>query len=65
MGSIELGLWGTAAGVCYQRQNQFMTAHVDEPAPTIGFDANKSSVIYGKSDTVQPSAFQTLIIIKV
>ena len=31
----------------------------------ISFDAGKSNKIYGVTTTVQPSAFQTLIIIKV
>ena len=32
---------------------------------SLGFDASRSNSIYGKSDVIQPPAFQTLIIIKV
>ena len=41
------------------------TAFEDDSATTIGFDAGKSTEIYGKSNTVQSPAIQTLIIIKV
>lgn len=64
IGSIELGLWWSADGACYKKEKNVKTANVDGLAKTIGFDANKSSEIYGLSSTVQPAAFQTLIIIK-
>ena len=41
------------------------TAFEDKSAATIGFDAGKSTEIYGKSNTVQSPAIQTLIIIKI
>ena len=64
-GYIDLGVWQSAYGALYKKENKKGVAYDDSTANTIGFDAGKSTEIYGKSNTVQPPAFQTLIIIKV
>jgi hypothetical protein len=64
-GSISIGSWYEPSDACYKRENMLRTANVDDTTPEIGFDANKSSSIYGKSNTVQPSAIQILTIIKI
>ena len=44
--------------------NKRGAAYDDDKAAAIGFDASKSTEIYGKSNTVQPPAIHVLIIIK-
>ena len=64
-GYIDLGAWHEASGALYKMAKKRSTAFEDDSATTIGFDAGKSTEIYGKSNTVQSPAIQTLIIIKV
>lgn len=64
-GSISIGSWYQPSDACYKRENMLRTANVDDTTPEIGFDANKSSAIYGKSNTVQSPAIQILTIIKI
>lgn len=54
-------LYATAAGKQYALQN----GDASETASTVRIDASRISQIYSKVSTVQPPAFQTLIIIKV
>ena len=64
------GVYGglSGSGAIYNKGINASGVGLTQPASSIlvelGFDASRSSVIYGKSTTVQPAALQTLIIIK-
>ena len=45
--------------------NRYQETQVNYEAPSITFNASRSSIVYDNSTTVQPPSFQILMIIKI
>lgn len=59
-----LDVWGSVGGVFYKSGYGVGTGDSDDDNPFLYFDASRSSPIYGKADTVQPSSYTVFYIMK-
>ena len=59
--------WGGLAGAIYHKGDYYYdaTSNSNRGGIIAGFDASRSSAVYGKSDTVQPASIIMMYIIKI
>ena len=54
IGNAAVGYWGAAPSGAFYGSGSVRTANLDSSSLQLRFDASRSNIIYGNSDTVQP-----------